>query len=321
MEAIRHAQVWMPTRVAEMDIKRGPTDVKGFEPGAVVECEYVEKELRGTPKFECVIPPEDEIKVKYGADNGEVYAEVAASRLLWALGFGADRMYPVTVVCKGCPENPVLKPKPAGGSRTYTAAVIERPIPGDVIESHEDSGWSWVDLSFVDQTKGGAPLAQRDALKLLAVMMQHTDSKPAQQRLICLDRVNGHDVLPEGRCAQPFLVVHDVGKTFGRSSASNADSASAVNLEAWNGLPVWRGKTGCVANMAKSLTGTLEHPTISEGGRKFLYGLLSGLSDKQIRDLFEVARVTERDKGTTLEQWVEAFKQKRDEIGSRTCAS
>ena len=29
--------------------------------------------------------------------------------------------------------------------------------------------------------------AQRDALKLLAAMLQHTDSKSQQQRLLCLD--------------------------------------------------------------------------------------------------------------------------------------
>ena len=32
----------------------------------------------------------------------------------------------------------------------------------------------------------GAPRAQRDALKLLAVFLQHTDRKPEQQRIVCL---------------------------------------------------------------------------------------------------------------------------------------
>ena len=40
-----------------------------------------------TPKFECEVTPGDVVKVKYGENNGEVFAEVAASRLFWALGF------------------------------------------------------------------------------------------------------------------------------------------------------------------------------------------------------------------------------------------
>ena len=37
-----------------------------------------------------------------GADNGEVEGEGAAMRLRWALGFGADRMYSVQLICLGC---------------------------------------------------------------------------------------------------------------------------------------------------------------------------------------------------------------------------
>jgi hypothetical protein len=53
------------------------------------------------------------------------------------------------------------------------------------------------------------------------------------------------------------------------------------------------------------------------------------LSDAQITDLFEVARVDLRPrtpgKGQsgypTVAEWVDAFKQKRAEIASRRCAS
>jgi hypothetical protein len=69
-----------------------------------VSCDYVERRRRGRlPKFTCEVAPGDNVKVKFGSGNGEVYAEVAATRLLWALGFGADRMYPVRVLCRGCP--------------------------------------------------------------------------------------------------------------------------------------------------------------------------------------------------------------------------
>jgi len=56
-------------------------------------------------------------------------------------------------------------------------------------------------------------------------------------------------------------------------------------------------------------------------GRKFLADLLNKLSDQQIRDLFEVSQVTRRDKTSTIDGWVNAFKQKRDEVSNRVCTS
>ena len=45
------------------------------------------------------------------------------------------------------------------------------------------------------------------------------------------------------------------------------------------------------------------------------------LSDRQIRDLFEVSQFTRRDKSSTVDDWVRVFKQKRDEIANRRCVN
>jgi hypothetical protein len=319
LAALRHAQVWMPGDVAAKNIKVGPSDESGFEPEAVVNCEYVEKKQTGTPKFDCAITPDDEVRVKYGEANGEIYSEVAATRLLWALGFAADRVYPVKVVCKGCPQDPMKDQKKVEGTREFAAAVIERKFPGDAIELHKDSGWAWVELSFVDQTSGGAPLAHRDALKLVAAMIQHTDNKPQQQRLLCLDKVHNLKPREDGSCQHPFMMVNDLGKTFGRATLMNGDTKSAVNFEEWSKIPLWKDDKGCVAHLSKSFSGNLEHPKIGEDGRKFLSGLLAQLSDSQLRDLFEVARFEKRQPGVSVDDWVRVFKQKRDEIANRRC--
>ena len=97
------AQVWSPTDVSSMDVRTGPTGNGEFKFSATVTCDYVSKQLAGgSPKFACA-SGDDELKVKYsapasgsiaGQSNAEVFAEVAATRLLWALGFGADAMYP-----------------------------------------------------------------------------------------------------------------------------------------------------------------------------------------------------------------------------------
>ena len=323
---IARAQVWQRTDVPSMDLKRGPVGEGAFAFGEIVTCDFVDKSLEGaSPKFPCQVSAQDEVKVKYGGTNGEVYGEVLATRLLWALGFGADRMYPVKVVCRGCPAAFNINGRPLQANETlFDPAVIERKMPGHDLKNGNREGWAWSELDLVNEEQGGAPRAQRDALKLLAVMIQHTDNKPQQQRLVCLDA----NAPEEGVCQRPFMMINDLGLTFGRANLFNANSRGSVNLMEWSRTPVWKDDRSCVGNMPKSFTGTLEYPVISEGGRGFLAGLLTQLSDGQLRDLFEVARVTVRPRDPssgrtgfpTIDEWVNAFKQKRTEITSRQCA-
>jgi len=313
-DLLARAQVWLPTNIASIDITRGPSGRGAFAPGETVTCDFVEKEFGGSSqKFACRISPDDEVKVKFGADNGEVEGEVAATRLLWALGFGADRMYPVRVICRGCPDR-VGPAFGSGQARLVDPAVVERKFRGREIKGETD-GWSWSELDSIDERAGGAPVAHRDALKLLAVLMQHTDTKPEQQRLVCLDeRGNG--------CARPFMLLNDVGLTFGRATLGNLNAVSSVNLEEWARTSIWKGPVGCVGNLPKSLSGTLKDPVISDEGRLFLVSLLLQLSERQIGDLFTVARVTARTPSAsahTIDDWVHAFEAKREAIVERRC--
>jgi hypothetical protein len=314
--------VWSPTKVATVDFKKGPSGPGAFAFRETVSCTYVDKELSGkSPKFACLIGEDDEVKVKFGGNNGEVYGEVLATRLLWALGFPADRMYPVNVICRGCPAEFLGIERPNDESR-FDPAAIERKIAGD---EWGKRGWSWKEFDAIDGERGGAPRAHRDALKLLAVFIQHTDSKPEQQRIVCAAQAKWPD--PK-TCSNPFLMISDVGLTFGRATRGNTNDRSGVNLEAWRETPVWKGDVGCVGNLPKSFTGTLAEPVISERGRQFLANLLIQLSDRQLQDLFEVARVRLRlrspghvDSGfATVADWIEAFTAKRRQIVDRRCA-
>jgi hypothetical protein len=326
----------MPTDVATMDIKTGPAEKDAFPFLATVECDYVKKQLSGkSPKFACTIAPDDEVKVKFGGANGEVYAEVAATRLLWALGFGADRMYPVKVICRKCPPE-FGGTERSDGNRLFDPATIERKMPGK--DYPGAAGWSWQELETVDERAGGATRAQRDALKLLAVFIQHTDSKPEQQRLVCIKgaktekaeaTTEAADKAEGGTsCAHPVMLLNDVGVTFGHANAFNANSIGSMNFNEWSRTPIWKDQTKCVANLPKSMTGTLDNPTISEEGRQFLADLLGKLSDGQIHDLFEVSRVHLRLRSprdlksgvASIDDWVDVFKRKRDEISARRCA-
>jgi hypothetical protein len=160
--AIARAQVWSPGDISSVDIRTGPSHRDGFPFRATIECRYLDKVIGGrSPKFSCMREPADELKVKYGGNNGEVYGEVAATRLVWALGFGADAMYPVRVMCRGCPVRFGGTARP-DGTMLFDPASVERKMAGTDFPAV--SGWSWEELDKVDEEAGGAPRAHRDAL-------------------------------------------------------------------------------------------------------------------------------------------------------------
>jgi hypothetical protein len=312
-----------------MDLMRGPTGKGSFEPDQSVTCEYVtptERLSGATPKFTCDLGGGDVVKVKYGKKNGEVYAEVAATRLFWALGFGADRMYPVQVTCRNCPIEPWYWSSEKRVDEThFEIAAIERKLDGKTIETPPKEGWAWSELDRVDERAGGAPLAHRDALKLLATFVQYSDTKATNQRLLCLAEGVVRDEAGNEDCTKPFMFAQDLGVAFGEATMLNTDR---VHLEEWHEEPVWRDPRQCVANLKKSLTGTLKHPRISEAGRKFLADLLSQLTDRQLRDMFSAARVerleqkirtAQGERLVTVDDWVAEFKKKREQVVNQRC--
>lgn len=103
-EVLRRAQVWIdpgvPIEQARLDAN--PPGADSFAVDAEVECEFEPQPLGGnTPKFDCTLEKGEKIRVKYGRDNQEIYAEVAASDCCrpsafppttstWSSGFGAS---------------------------------------------------------------------------------------------------------------------------------------------------------------------------------------------------------------------------------------
>ena len=323
LQAIRRAEVWSPTDIPALDLKAGPVAKGGFSPDKWTTCEYKEKKLSGkSPKFTCETEPGHEVKVKYGPRNGEVIGEVLSSRLFWALGFPADRMYPVRVRCHGCPKDPAAGPEKGGDVVEFDPAAIEQKLPGRPMETRQDSGWKWSELDLIGPEAGAGARGQRDALKLLAAVLQHTDSKATNQRVLC---PKGEEVGKTG-CRRPVLMVNDLGLTFARANLFNRHMSSSVNFDRWSSTPVWKDSGQCVAKLNKSCTGSLENPRISEEGRAFLAGLLVQLSDAQLRDLFEGARVERRPRdpgkggpSASVDEWVTVFKRKRAEIVDHRC--
>jgi hypothetical protein len=324
---LEHAKVWQLIDTRSLNLAAGPRLPPAQRIRADLPCTFVfpEKPLKGnTPKFQCEIAPGDVVKVKYGEKNGEVYAEIAASRLFWALGFKVDRMYPARVSCRNCPPDPFAASKtdwqfgrPGNvGLHVFDPAAVERPIPGSAIDVPGFEGWAWPELEKVNSRVGGAPRAQVDAFKLLAVFVQHSDTKAEQQELMCEPGGVRRDRAGNETCASPWLVVKDLGATFGTATVLNN---SKMNLDDWSGARIWEKETSCVGDLFRSATGTLENPRISEAGRQFLANRLLLLSDRQIRDLFTAAMAERR--GGSIDEWVRVFKRKRDEIVNTHCAA
>lgn len=337
-QVMERANVWQAINTSSLDLIRGPILPASQRIPSRVACTFAfpDKPLTGmTPKFECDLGKNDVVKVKYGEKNGEVYAEVAASRLLWALGFKADVMYPTRVTCRNCPDDPFAassanwqRGKPSDVStKIYEPAVIERE-GGSKIEVPGYEGWAWPELDKISEKDGGATRAQLDGFKLLAVFIQHSDSKPDQQELVCDEGRKLKDEKGNETCAAAWLVIKDVGGSFGKATQFNT---SKMKLADWDSMVVWKDARQCIGNMPRSFTGSLEDPVISEAGRRFLAQRLMMLSDRQLRDLFTVSGVVKRGetidgadgrkRPVTIDDWVRVFKRKRSEIGAARCAA
>jgi hypothetical protein len=315
-DALRRAKVWREpaTPIPAADFARNPPGPEAFGPATVISCKFELRSSEGrTPKFQCIHAGGEVIKVKYGRNNPETFGEVAAARVVSALGFGADRMYVVGKVrCFGCPAFPYPKVGIFDALRTdpsravdFDMAVIERRLPGREIEG----GWGWPELSAIDEAAGGATLAEVDALRLLAVFLNNWDTKPVNQRLLC----EGTGREGAAQCEQPLAYMQDLGQTFGPKS---------IDLDGWARTPVWADPAACRVSMRELpyQGATFEDTTISEAGRLFLAQLLRQITAAQTRSLFSAARFTEFSRNSAaadVDAWTRTFLSRVAQIADR----
>ena len=300
-------------------------------------CRHLPSEPSGTtPKFDCVFPGGETVKVKYGHD-AEIHGEAAATALLRMLGYPADT---VTIVqrlrCYGCPRHPFVamhlrrtfhlpfvSEHIDNGFTDFEWVSVERKFPAPEIETEAVSGWEWRELDRAD-----APLEEVDAFRLIAAFLAHWDNKAQNQRLVCLppprnalrrtreDTPTDKNSSAEGTCQTPIAMIQDVGASFGPPK---------VNLARWRDLPVWHDRTTCMLSMrALPFEGaTFEDVRISEAGRSLAAARLQSISDAQIERLFAEARFPQFQVGTDderdLKAWTQAFKSRVKQIADAQC--
>lgn len=306
-----------------MDLLNGPTGEGFHRVGEEIACKYEEKDPRkpiggSAKKFPCGDAAGTRLKVKYDPEkNPEVFGEVAGTRLFWALGFYAEKMYSVKIVCDNCPVDPFVSSSTPRAKRVFEPATVQTRLRGEEVSIVENEGWTFDKLDQIDEKAGGSSKAEVDAFKLLAVFVNHGDNTVNQQRLLC----------PEGdpACGRPIMYVADLGGTFG-------GTGYYTSFRNWSKkAAIWKDPAGCLADF-KGTSPRLVDPKIGEAGRKFLADLMAKLSDKQIRDLFAGARFDVlgkferpilgkdgRVRKVTIDDWVRVFKDKRDQIMKAKC--
>jgi hypothetical protein len=300
-----------PFDAPAIDFSKDPND-DAIEP-TLTTCRFVPAEPTGTtPKFDCELPTGEKIKVKYGWTH-EIPAEIAATRLLRGLGFPADRMSHVTTLrCFGCVVSPfhvhVVMQK-LGLTKQFDAhleydhfidftdVAVERKLKGESIAAGDTKGWAFYQLSKIDPARGGARRAEVDALRLMAMFLNHWDNKAQNQRLVCVDSDSAD-------CQHPVAMIQDTGSDFGPHK---------MNLDHWWHTPVWADAQNCTLSM-KNLPyggGTFQDVQISEEGRQLLGDRLKQLSARQIEMLFTAAGFKD------VEQWVAAFQARVRQVSER----
>ena len=312
MDAIARAQVWKAPATGAMQT-RVPANAVIDE----LSCRFVLKRLNGTtPKFNCVLGTGEEVRIKYGT-GPEIPSEAAATRLVRALGFGADEITLVRRLrCYGCPLEPFAVSKAvqtigAGGvyarvidyadAHDYEWVALERKYHGVPIETATGEGWAFPELARIDPAKGGAPRAHVDALRLVAVFLAHWDNKADNQRLVC-----DIHTWPDGTaCPAPLMMLQDLGATFGPRK---------VNLRRWLTSTIWADRVRCRVTMRHlPYSGaTFQDVAVGEDGRRLAARLFEQLTDDDIADLFRAARF-DQPRGIfsdvrPVAEWVDAFK-------------
>jgi hypothetical protein len=363
---LAHATIWRdPEPLSPDEILAGPSGILAEAASdAEIGCTFSKpgRELGGnTPKFLCTTDDRRKLRVKYWdrelqTGNREVFATVAASRLMWALGFESLRTLLLNLRCDGCPQNPMTG-EGARRTRLYLAALQEssnRPLI--VSRNDRDQGWSW--REFDEAIKGLPPGPERirqrthfDALTLLGVFMQHGDRKPEQQALYCdapidlaagethpRDKSDRASTLLEApgasACARAVAMIVDLGVTFGGAGRTSRGGSATMNLAQWRSKTVFKdsNKGLCHGRLTVSLKAGEDgegDPVISEDGRRFLVEQLQRLSASHVRAIFAAARLDQApglfkpaaDGGnsTTIDDWVAAFQDKVQQIATQRC--
>jgi hypothetical protein len=284
----------------------------------------------------------DHFKVKYlkppfpshNPRFNEVFTGVATTRLMWVLGFPADRIYPAGASnCIGCTDDPFdhkltdnkasLKDAPTD----FKIVSAERELPFDEINPNDDETWSWSDAAkfYSDGEWSHQQRVEYDAYRLALGLIHYYNALPQQNRLDCAEWQQaeaGHSKV----CVRPLFYVHDLGSTFGkkRNALDLLGTNPRGNFAAWESQTVFLNGDNC--ELRATLLGDKQ---VLKESQDLMIQRLSRLDRETVKSIFRVARFDVMDqeqikglhsKGTqnvgeaALDEWTDTFMKRIAEI-------
>jgi hypothetical protein len=284
----------------------------------------------------------DHFKVKYlkpafpnhNTRFNEVFTEVAASRLMWVLGFPADHVYPVgSVACIGCSADPFSDNLQDNKASLKTTPVVfnvvsaERETPWDTIDADGDETWSWSDAA---RFYSGSDWTQQqkveyDAYRLALGLIHYHNAIDQQNRLSCAEwatTASGQTKI----CSKPMIFVQDLGSTFGKAkSGMNVFGTNPRgSFSDWEPQTVFTNAANC--ELRDTLGGDKR---VLKEAQALMVQRIARLDHDTVKSIFRTARFQVMDQKqlaklrsggaqnveeAALDQWTNTFLKRVDEI-------
>jgi hypothetical protein len=288
----------------------------------------------------------DHFKVKYlkppypdhNTRFNEVFTEVAASRIMWVLGFPADHVYPVgSAACIGCTADPFgnnLKNNSASlkdAPSVFKVVSAERETPWEQINPEGDETWSWSDAAkfYGDGEWTHQQRVEYDAYRLALGLFHYHNAIAQQNRLACAQWAPGAAGQPRV-CQRPMIFVQDLGSTFGKAKGG----MDLLGTNPRGSFSDWESQTVFANPQTCELRATLDgDKQVLKEAQDQMIQRLSRLDPQTVRTIFSVARFQMmdqkqlhrlRDGGSqnpedaALDEWTNTFLKRIQEIKSAT---
>ena len=193
----------------------------------------------------------------------EAQSETAAVRLVWAVGYVTEINYlvpRVTIEGKGTFENVRFEARPENVDRF--------------------DEWSWEDNPFSGKR-------ELQGLKVLMALMENWDLKDENNRIL---------VVSKGDRNELHYIVSDLGTTFGKTGGQKSPMAFIRSIKGTRNEPEDYAKDEFIDGVEGNIvrldydgknSDMMRDITIADA--KWIGGLLSRLSDRQLKDAFEAA--------------------------------
>ena len=273
------AVLWEPVQVENRDLFAGPGG-DAMRPD-LSSIKFIEDDKNGHNKKYRISDGSGNVWV--AKPGREARPETVAVRLLWGLGYVTEINYLVptlTIPSRGTFTNVRLEARPKN---------VKRLDP-----------WKWRDNPFVGTN-------ELQGLKMMMVFMTNYDLLDLQNKVL---------EVKDGSHPELQYVISDLGSTFGRLGNNNLPifyrlGRVADSPKAWNKAKFIKGVKNGELRMAYTggkSRGIMKGITIEQG--RWLAGLLSRLSDSQVRDAFRAANYSPAE----IDIMAGAFRRRVDEL-------